>query len=256
VTDGPAAVAPRLGPPTATQRNVVFGVLAATVVFGWIGDALWASLVDRNPLLLIVLNAKPRYLVLTVNQLDPWVYYPVATFRLLCTKPLVWVIGAWYGHRAVEWAGARSPRGAGILRWVERHFGRFGWVVIAITSNNAVCLLAGSAGFSLVWFMVLAVAGTLVRLWLIDVVGARLASPIDEVITFVVDNRPAVVALSIAVVLGGLWWQHRRGRSTLDGLADLEHTMGAGERPAKRPEDGNEGNGDPGANAPGSEGRG
>jgi membrane protein YqaA with SNARE-associated domain len=256
VTDGPAAVAPRLGPPTATQRNVVFGVLGATVVLGWIGDALWASLVDRNPLLLIVLNAKPRYLVLTVNQLDPWVYYPVATLRLLGTKPLVWLIGAWYGHRAVEWAEARSRRGAGILRWVERHFGRFGWVIIAITSNNAVCLLAGAAGFSLVWFMVLAVTGTVVRLWLIAVVGDVLGDVIADLIEIVVANRPAVVALSVAVVLGGLWWQHRRGRSTLDGLADLEHTMDAGERPAKRPEDGNEGNGDPGTNAPGPEDRG
>ncbi|CAN5888784.1 hypothetical protein BH23ACT2_BH23ACT2_01720 [soil metagenome] len=222
----------RLGPPTPWQRNVVFGVLAATVVIGWIGDALWASLVDRNPLLLILLNAKPRYLVLTVNQLEPWLYYSVATFRLLCTKPLVWLVGAWYGHRAVEWAGTRSPRGAGILRWVEGHFGRYGWVVIAITSNNAVCLLAGSAGFSLIWFMALAVAGTLVRLWFIDVVGARFASPIEELIAFVVDNRPVVVALSIVVVLGGLWWQHRRGRSTLDDLADLEHSMEDPDPPA------------------------
>ncbi len=215
----------RLGPPTARQRNAVFALIGTTIVLGWIGDAFWGSLVDRQPLLLILLNAKPRYLVLTVNDLDPWVYYPVATFRLLCTKPLVWLVGAWYGDRAVGWAERRSQRGAGLIRWVEHHFGRFGWVVIAITSNNVVCLLAGSAGFSLAWFMVLAVAGTLVRLWLIALVGDVLSAPIDDLIAFVAEHRVPVVVASLVVVLGGLWWQHRRGRSSLDELVDLEHAV-------------------------------
>ncbi len=213
----------RLAPPTPLQRNLVFATIAATIVLGWIGDALWASLIDRHPLGLILLNAKPRYLVLTVGQLDPWVYYPVAVFRLLVTKPLVWLVGAWYGDRAVGWAERRSARGARLLRWVEGHFGRFGWVVIAITSNNAVCLLAGSAGFSLFWFMVLAVAGTLVRLWIFAMVGNIFSDLIGDIIAFVGDHRAAVVAASIAVVLGGLWWQHRTGRSSLDDLVGLEH---------------------------------
>lgn len=213
----------RLGPPTRLQRNLVFASIGATIVLGWVGDAFWASLVDRSPLALILLNAKPRYLVLTVGQLDPWVYYPVATFRLLATKPLVWLVGAWYGDRAVGWAEHRSARGASLLRWMERHFGRFGWVVIAITSNNAVCLLAGSAGFSLFWFMVLAIAGTLVRLWIFSVIGNVFSDAISEIIAFVVDHRVAVVAASVTLVLAGLWWQQRSGRSPLGDLIDLEH---------------------------------
>lgn len=230
------ATEPRLVSPARWQRNAVFATIAATIVLGWIGDALWGSLVDRHPLTLILLNAKPRYLVLTVNDLDPWTYYGVATFRLLGTKPLVWLVGAWYGDRAVRWAERRSARGAGLIRWVERHFGRFGWAVIVITSNNVVCLLAGSAGFSLAWFMVLAVAGTLVRLWLIDLAGARFTGPIDEVIGFVADHRLPVLVASIAVVVGGLWWQHRAGTSQLDELVDLEQTMeddGASDHPPR-----------------------
>ena len=71
-----AVAGPRLGPPTPLQRNLVFGTIGATIVLGWIGDALWASLVDRHPLTLILLNAKPRYLVLTVNALDGLTYTP------------------------------------------------------------------------------------------------------------------------------------------------------------------------------------
>jgi len=223
-----------LDPPVPWLRNTVFATIAATIVLGWVGDAVWGSLVDRHPLTLILLNAKPRYLVLTVNDLDPWTFYLVATFRLLCTKPLVWLVGAWYGDRAVRWAERRSARGAGLIRWAEQHFGRFGWLVILITSNNVVCLLAGSAGFSLVWFMVLAVVGTLVRLWIISVVGDAFSSPIDAVIGFVGDNRPAVLVASVAVLLGGLWWQRRAGTSQLDDLADLEGSLDDDVRAAPR----------------------
>ncbi|MCU1498308.1 MAG: hypothetical protein JWM47_2261, partial [Acidimicrobiales bacterium] len=174
---------------------------------------------------LLVLNAKPRFVLLTVNDLDAWTYYPVAVVRLMATKPLVWLIGAWYGHRAVGWAERRSRRGAGLIRWVERHFGRFGWVVVAITSNNVVCLLAGSAGFPLGWFLVLAALSTIVRLWAMRVVGDALSVPIDAVIGYVGDHRPLFIALSVAILTGGLWWQHRAGRSELDTLASLEEAV-------------------------------
>lgn len=226
----PAADAPRAGrlpPPTPWQRNLVFGTIAATIVLGYVGDALWGSLVDRHPLALILLNAKPRYLVLTVNDLDWWTYYPVALVRLLATKPLVWLVGAWYGDRAVRWAERRSTRGAGLIRWAEGHFGRWGWVAVTITSNNVMCLLAGSTGFSLGWFMVLAVVGTLVRLWLISVVGDVFSDVIEDIVAFVGDHRVPVLVLSVAVVVGGLWWQRRAGTSPLDELQSLEDALEA-----------------------------
>jgi len=214
-----------LPPPKRWQRNATFSIIAATIVLGYLGDVLSGALLGTHPLTLILLNAKPRYLVLTVNDLDGWVYYLVGTTRLLCTKPLVWLIGGWYGDRAVGWAERRTKRGAGLLRWVERHFGRFGWIVIAITSNNVVCLLAGSAGFSLGWFMALAVAGTLVRLWIFALVGDVFSRSIEDVVGFVGDHRPVVVAASLTVVVVGLWWQHRTGSSSLDELASLEDAV-------------------------------
>ncbi len=224
-------LAGRIAPPPPWQRNLAVGTIGATIVLGWIGDGLWASLVDTHPLWLILLNAKPRYLVLTVNDLDPWVYYPVATARLLVTKPLVWLIGAWYGDRAVGWAERRSARGGRIIRWMERHFGRWGWAAIAVTSNNAMCLLAGSAGFSLFWFMALAVIGTLVRLWIFAMVGDVFSDLISEVIAFVGDHRPAVLVASIAVLLAGLWLQRRSGHSPLDDLVDLDHALDQEDQP-------------------------
>lgn len=222
---------PLLGPPPRWQRNLVFGAIFATIALGWVGDVTWASLVDRRPLVLIALNAKPRYLLLTVNQLEPWAYYPFALARLMVTKPLVWLVGAWYGPRAMRWAEQRSERGGRMVRWMERHFLRLGWLIVLVTSNNVVCLLAGAAGMPLVWFLVLAAAGTLVRLWLLDLLGRALTQPIDAVVSWVGDHRPVVVAASLAVVLAGLWWQHRHGGSELDEFASLGAATDDGDMP-------------------------
>lgn len=220
-----AAEGAHLPPPKAWQRNAVFAAIGVTIVLGWIGDALWASLVDRRPLALIMLNAKPRYLLLTVNELSPWVFYPFATFRLVVTKPLLWLVGAWYGPRAMRWAERRSARGGRVVRWAERHFTRLGWLIVLVTSNNVVCLLAGSAGMHLGRFLALAVVGTLVRLWLVDLLGEALERQIDQVIGWVTDHRPLVVAASLTVVVVMLLLERRSHHTELDELASLEDAV-------------------------------
>jgi len=211
----------RLSPPRPWQRNATLAVVATSIVAGWVGTALFASLVDRHPLVLVSLNATPKYLVLTVNHLDAWSYYGVATARLMVTKPLMWCLGGWYGSRTVAWAARRSERSADLLRWVEAQFGRLGWLIVPITSSSAICLLAGSTGFPLLPFLALALAGTLVRLAIYDAFGERFQDPIDRVVGTITDFRlPIVIASTIAVVVVA-WWQHRRGISPFDALAEL-----------------------------------
>ena len=60
----PTPAAGRLPPPPKWVRNLVVGLIGTAIVLGWIGDMFWGSLVDRHPLGLILLNAKPRYLLL------------------------------------------------------------------------------------------------------------------------------------------------------------------------------------------------
>jgi membrane protein DedA with SNARE-associated domain len=220
-----ATAVPHLPSPNRLHRNLVFGAIGTAIVLGWVGDALWGSLVDRNPLLLLLLNAKPRYQLLVVNELEPWAFYAAALARLLVTKPLVWLIGAWYGPRAVDWISGRSARVGRLVTWMQRHFPRYGWVIMIVTTSNPVCLLAGSVGYPLAWLMVWAVAGTLVRLWAVDVVGGALSEQIAWFIAWVADHRVEVVALSITVVVVGVWWQRRHGTSELDELASLEHAI-------------------------------
>jgi membrane protein DedA with SNARE-associated domain len=223
--EAPAPGAHRLPPPPRWVRNVVLGLIAGAIVLGWVGDVAWASLVDRHPLGLILLNAKNRYLLLTSNDLDPLSFYLVGTLRLVWTKPLMWLIGAWYGERAIRWAERRwDPRGR-MLRPAQRLFGRWGWIVVIITSNNAICLLAGASGMPLLSFLALATLGTVGRLAIIRVAGDVLAQPIDWLIELVAAHRVLVVALSVTAVVGTTLWERRRGRGQLEDLASLDEAL-------------------------------
>ena len=213
----------RLPKPKPWQRNLTFGFLGLTIVSGWAANAVFATLVDRHPVVLIAMNSTPKYLILTVNQLEPWTYYLVASTRLMITKPLMWLVGGWYGNRAVAWAAQRSERSARILRWLEAQFSRIGWLVVPLTSNNAVCLLAGSTGFPLIPFLALALAGTLVRLTIYDAFGDAFRDPIDEVVSLITEYRVPIVIVCTIGVLGVAWYQHRHGTSPLEALSELGH---------------------------------
>lgn len=232
-----ASLGGRLPRPKPWQRNAAVGIVGTTIVAGWIGTALFATLVDRHPLVLIILNATPKYLVLTVNELDAWTFYLVATTRLMITKPLMWLIGGWYGNRAVAWAARRSERSAEVLRWVEAQFSRLGWFIIPVTSNNPVCLLAGSTGFPLLPFLALALAGTLARLAIYDAFGERFQDPIDRVVQLVTDHRIPVVIVCTLLVIGGILIQRRRGTSPFGVLSELEREAERADRQPDGPDD-------------------
>ena len=75
--------------------------------------------------------------------------------------------------------------------------------------------------------MVLAIAGTLLRLWAIDTVSASFSDTISSIIEVVVDHRELVVGWSVTVVVVGLALERRRGATQLDDLMDLEHEVEA-----------------------------
>lgn len=227
-SDRHARLGGHLPEPSDRVRNLVFLLLGFFLVLGWVGTALLAALVDRHPLALLILNPTPKYQVLVTNSLHWWSYYPAALARLMITKPLMWLLGAWYGERAIAWAARRSEFSARLLRWLQTRFDRLGPVVVVITSGNPVCLLAGSTGMPVLLFLLLAGAGTVVRLWIARRFGALFADPIGDVLGFIADHRLAVGITVVVVLLLGLAVQHRAGRSGLDELGQLDRDTGDG----------------------------
>jgi len=196
--------------------------IVAMVAMGYAADALWPTLVESNPLLLIALSAKNRYLVLVVNQVADWSYYAVGTFRLLLPDPFFFAIGWMYGDAALLWLERRSPTVGRLMRTLERWFARWGDPLVVLFPNNYICTIAGAARMSPVRFAILNVIGTLGRLLMLQVIGDVFAGPIDSILGFVSDWRVPLLAITISMVLISWLLELRNGRRELDALHDLE----------------------------------
>src|SRR4051795_8724034 len=134
--------------PTPSRRTLALLVtpIVVLVIASSVGDALTTTWAQDHPLALITLNARNRILVLTTNQLDALPYYTVGTLRLLVSDPLFYLLGVFYGERAVAWMEQKAPTYGGFLRKVEKWFGKASYPLVFIAPNNFICLVAGAAG--------------------------------------------------------------------------------------------------------------
>lgn len=213
--------------PHRSRRTLMLLVvpIVVLIIASNIGDALATTLAPTHPLTLIMLNSRNRNLVLVTNQLDALSYYGVATVRLLLSDPLFFLLGAWYGERAVQWMEQRTRSFGSTLRQMERWFGRAAYPVVFLAPNNIVCLLAGAAGMSVVGFLVANLAGTLVRLYLIRRVGEAFEAPIDDLLGFLSDYRIPLLVLSVVIVGATSLWELRKGDGELEAVLHLEEDL-------------------------------
>jgi len=192
------------------------------IVASYFADALWPTLVESNPLLLIGLSAKNRYLVLVVNELPLWSYYIVGTLRLLLPDPFFFLIGWFYGASALRWMERRSPTMGRFMRALEGWFGKWGAPLVFLFPNNYVCIIAGAARMSPLLFAGLNIAGTISRLLMVQIIGDLFSSPLNSVLDFVANYRIPLLMITITMVIIGWVIELRRGRQELVALHELE----------------------------------
>lgn len=213
--------------------------LVALTIIANIGDALAPTLVDRHPLLLIAMNARNRNLALTTNLLDPVPYYTVGFLRLLVSDPLFYLLGYFWGDAAVKWVERNTKTLGGTLRWVEARFSRWGVPLVFALPNNWICLFAGAAKMRPAVFLTANIAGTLLRLYLIRILGEAFEGPIDWILEFIARYRMPLLALSIGAVAFTVLSERRSGKGELAGLVELpEDLEGDGDRGHDRAEGG------------------
>jgi membrane protein DedA with SNARE-associated domain len=192
------------------------------VIASNIGDLLTTTWAQDHPLALIALNARNRILVLTTNQLDTVPYYVMGTFRLLLSDPLFYLLGMLYGDNALAWMERKAPTYGDLLRRVERFFGKAAYPLVFIAPNNYICLFAGAAGMPVGFFLILNVSGTVLRLYLIRVVGSAFDEPIQTVLDFFARYRLQLLILSIVLVGLSVWNERRKGKGEIGEILDLE----------------------------------
>jgi len=208
---------PRLArtPPSPHALKLLVAPVIVLVVCSNVANVLWPTLQEDHPLLLIALSSINRYLILVSDDLDALSYYGVATVRLLVSDPLFFLLGYWYGDRALTWMDRKAPTYGPMLRRFQHLFGKAAWPLVAIMPNNFICLFAGAAGMRVGVFFALNLAGTLVRLYLIRVLGDAFSSPIDSFQDVVAEYRWWFIGASALLVALSL-----RGEASRSGEID------------------------------------
>jgi len=215
--------------------SLVVAPLIVMVTASNLAFFLWASLVDTHPLVLLTLSAQNRYLALTTNSLDPWSYYLVGSLRLLAPDPLFYLLGLWYGVRAIDWMERRAPSLGMSLRMLEKGFVKARYVIVFVAPNNPVSLLAGAAAMPPAVFAILNVTGTIARLVMIRLLGNVFQAPIDAFLGFVKDYRWYLIGISVLLTVISTWNDRRSGGGEVEALRHLGEDLAGDDPPAPSP---------------------
>lgn len=191
------------------------------MVAGWAGDLLLAEIVDRNPLLLMLLSPRNRNLILATNELSAATYYVVGFLRLIASDPANYLLGFWFGERALRWVRRKSKTYGPLMDEGEALFQRVGPAIVFLAPNNIVCALAGATGMKVRTFFALNILGTIFRLAIIRQLGATLESPIGSVTDWIGEHRIWVLGISAAALAWTLFGEFRGDDSELKTLRDL-----------------------------------
>lgn len=208
--------------PSRTKVAMVAVPIVALVVMSNVGVALTTTWAEDHPLALVLLTASNRILVLTTNNLDATSYYLAGTARLLLSDPLFFLLGMWYGDRAIQWVERKSKTYGELLRNVEGAFGKAAYALVVIAPNNYICLIAGAAGMPVGVFLALNVLGTVVRLYLIRITGAAFESPIQSVLDVFEEYRIPLLVASVVLVVATVLNDRRKGKGDIGALRELE----------------------------------
>jgi membrane protein DedA with SNARE-associated domain len=220
-----APAAPVRTPPPARVLPFLVLPIIGLIVATNIGHALSPTLITEKPALMLALNSQNRYLLLAGQNLDNPAYFGIAMPRLLIADPFFYLLGYWYGDRALRWIETKSPTYGTSIRYLEKAFAKASWPLVVALPNNPVCLLAGTARMAPALFIVLNLVGTFGRLVIIRILGDIFSGPVDWLLGVITTYRIPLTIISVAVVAFIVLNDWRSGRGQIEQLLDLEHDL-------------------------------
>jgi membrane protein DedA with SNARE-associated domain len=197
------------------------------VAVGYVGDIVGPKLIVDHPLLQIFINPRNRWLLLAAPQVDAVPFFIVGFIRLVLTDPIAYVLGWQYGDAAIRWAEKKMGDDVGIIKTVERWFGKAAPLVILIAPSFYWCVLAGAARMKPRVFISLNVIGTIGRLILFRIAGDAFRDELEDVLEWVQRYQWWLIGVSLLVV--GLQTVLRGGGSALESPAELAADLEAEE---------------------------
>ena len=167
-------------------RRAVLVLTGLLFTIGTIGTNIGPALVDEHPLLVLSLSSRNRNLFASIPYVGAGTFFVVGFVRLLLAAVALFLVGRWYGHRALNWAETQVGEMPRMYRWTERFATRFGWAaVFLMPGSNVVCLLVGHLGMRPRRFVTVVAAGIAARLTVLWFGGKQVEAQIESVVGWI-----------------------------------------------------------------------
>jgi membrane protein DedA with SNARE-associated domain len=195
--------------------------MVAFAIAVYVGNALAPTLIKDAPLVLLILAPKLRWLLLVANDVDPLPYYLVPLVRAGALLTVYYLLGRWYGDRALRWLESRTGNALRPVLWIERNFHRARFPVTFVFPGNVSALLAGADGMPAVVFFAIALGSVALRLWAVRALAEILRGPILSVVEWIGDNQLWLTVVSVAGVMIWAGWSNRHGITTGESVEEI-----------------------------------
>jgi membrane protein DedA with SNARE-associated domain len=205
-------------------RTSLLAGAAALYISGTIGSNLGPALVDEHPVVVLLLSSRNRNLFLSVPYIDPIPYAVVGFLRLLLVAVVLYLVGRWFGHRAVTWTERQVGELPTLYRWFERGMDRAGWAfVLVMPGSNLVCLMAGHRRMAFRPFLTLLVIGLIGKLSLLWAAGKVFEDQIESLLDWIEQYQwKIVIALFVISFLQSARKVRKNPPPTLQDALDDE----------------------------------
>lgn len=150
---------------SVTARRAVLIASGLLFAAGTFGSNIGPAWVDEHPAVVLALSSRNRNLFAAVPFIDPLPYAVIGFIRILVAGMVLFLLGRWYGERAIGWTEKQVGEMPPIYRWFARAIDRAGWlVVIVFSGSNLVWLMAGHRRMNPARFGVLLAVGVALKL--------------------------------------------------------------------------------------------
>jgi membrane protein DedA with SNARE-associated domain len=162
------------------MRKTVVTITTFLFVIGTIGSNIGPALVDERPRLVLALSSRNRNLLGAVPYVDQLSYWAIGFPRILAAGLALYLVGRWYGAKALGWVEGNVGELPAIYRWTERAVDKAGWLALLVMpASNVVCALLGHRRMRVQVFVPLICLGITIKLVVIWTLGKAVESQIE-----------------------------------------------------------------------------
>jgi len=186
--------------PSPTARRVILGLTAMAYAAGTFGSNVGPAWIDERPAVVLALSSRNRNLFASVPYIDALPYAVIGFLRVSAIAIILYLVGRWYGTRAVSWMEGQVGELPAVYRWVQTGVDRAGWLlVLLMPGSNIVCLMAGHRRMALGRFLPLLAVGVVGKLWVLWEGGQLFEDQIRSFLRFIEDYQWWVVGALFAI---------------------------------------------------------